>query len=228
MLTTTGHELYAEMDRNEGGAKTHPDGDVEATLSEALRATLDNIAVGVIIVGGDSRILHANQTARRMLNARSPIVSLGGRVGALRADLTDELRQALAQVIQSPHCKSGISLPLVNRDMTAATAHVVPLSLRDAPCGFATIFVASASSSSSVDLSTVGRIFRLTPAESRLLKYLVAGTTITEAAAALAVSEATARTHQSHIYSKLGVSRWTDLMILIGRLLPPICRARVS
>ena len=61
-------------------------------IFEALGTTLDSIDVGVIIVGREARILHANQAAKRMLDQRSPIVSQGGCLGALRADLTKEFK----------------------------------------------------------------------------------------------------------------------------------------
>ena len=68
-----------------------PDRAVEAYLAEALGTTLDNFAVGVIIVAEGAHILHANAAARRMLEARSPVVSLGGCLGAL-----EELQRAIA------------------------------------------------------------------------------------------------------------------------------------
>jgi len=65
-------------------------------LFDALGSTLDSIVIGVVIVADQGRILHANQAAQRMLDARSPIVSLGGCLGALQGDLTKELRRAIA------------------------------------------------------------------------------------------------------------------------------------
>jgi DNA-binding CsgD family transcriptional regulator len=47
-----------------------------------------------------------------------------------------------------------------------------------------------------------------------------------EAASALGITEATARTHRNHIFTKTGVSRRTDLLALVGRLVPPIRRPR--
>ena len=73
-----------------------PDDAAGSYLVEAFGTTLDSIDVGVIIVNGEARILHANQAAKRMLDQRSPIVSLGGCLGTLRADLTKELRTAIA------------------------------------------------------------------------------------------------------------------------------------
>jgi DNA-binding NarL/FixJ family response regulator len=205
-------------------------GNVEASLLDALRITLDSLSVGVIIVDCDARILHANQAARTMLDARSPIISLGGSLCASQANLTNELRQAIAMMRAIDHSSgtSTVGVPLVNKDMTAATAHVLPLvrhELHGDPAAqpTAAVFVASGSTSSRIDVGTVGRIFKLTPAENRLLGLLHAGKRITEAAAALGVTEATAKCHLSHIFSKSGVSRWTDLMILIDHLIPPLC-----
>jgi DNA-binding CsgD family transcriptional regulator len=82
------------------------------------------------------------------------------------------------------------------------------------------------SAASPADFGTVARIFSLTPAEARLLQQLVAGASLTEAASALGVTEATARTHRNHIFTKTGVSRRTDLLALVGRLVPPVRRAR--
>ena len=54
------------------GGKTAPlDDHVKSYLFEALGSTLDSIVIGVIIVGEQGRILHANQAAQRMFAARS-------------------------------------------------------------------------------------------------------------------------------------------------------------
>jgi DNA-binding CsgD family transcriptional regulator len=192
---------------------------------------MDNIAVGAVIVGADLHILHANHAARQMFDARSPIVSLGDRLVALRAELTNELKQAIAHIIQSGYRQSGIGVPLVNRDMTAAAAYIMPLQscTSRAPLAAqaaATIFVTSASQASRVDLSTIGRTFRLTATEGRLLRCLVSGRTLLEATDDLGVSEAAAASLQSEVFAKMGVSRLTDLMILIGNLVPPIFQAQ--
>jgi hypothetical protein len=55
-----------------------------------------------------------------------------------------------------------------------------------------------------------------------LLGELVGGASLSEAAVALGIAEATARTHRNHIFTKTGVSRRTDLMLLVWRLAPPI------
>jgi DNA-binding CsgD family transcriptional regulator len=72
------------------------------------------------------------------------------------------------------------------------------------------------------ETGTLIQNFHLTPAEARLLQQLVSGASLHEAASALGIAEATARTHRNHIFTKIGVSRRSDLLLLVGRLVPPI------
>ena len=230
-MAITAHRMRGEA---KGFAEkvASPDRAVEAYLAEALGTTLDKFAVGVIIVAEDARILHANAAARHMLEARSPIISFGGCLGALEAELTKELRRAIAAARTEPaHIGgTGIGVPLTDRDMTAAAAHVLPLARRDArerggAASAAVVFVARANMMLPVDVGTVARIYGLTPAETRVLQHLIAGASLAEAATALGVSETTAKTHRNHIFLKTGVSRRTELFALIARLVPPIRRA---
>ena len=214
-----------------GGAATHPNGRVASHLADALGTTLDSLAAGVVIVADRAQILHANEAAKRMLDIRSPILSLGGCLAGLQAETTRELRNAIAASASA--CSSigaaGIGVPLVEKDMSAATAHVLPLgrgrSLAPASGASAAVFVTRVESPP-VDVGIVSRIFGFTPAETRLLKQLMVGASLNEAAAALGISVATAKTHRNHIFMKAGVSRRTDLLALIGRLLPPIRRVQ--
>ncbi len=215
-----------------GGRANSLDDNANSYLFEALGSALDSIVMGVIIVADQGRILHTNQAAQRMLDARSPIVSLGGCLGALQAELTKELRRAIAaaQADASLIGAAGIGVPLVDKNMTAATAHVLPLARGDRPARrsnaetAAAVFVTPACTATPADVGTVARIFSLTPAEVRLLQLLVSGASLMEAGAALGITEATARTHRNHIFTKTGVSRRTDLLALVGRLVPPIRR----
>jgi DNA-binding CsgD family transcriptional regulator len=207
------------------------DAAAKAFLFEALASTLNSVAMGVIVVAHEGRILHADRTAQAMFAARSPVVSLGGCLCALRADRTKELRRAVAAVQSDQNSigPDGIGVALVDKAVGAAAAHVLPLPFcranaaeSELPLPVAVVFVMPARPSSPAKIDTVARIFKLTPAEARLLSELVSGASLGEAATALGVAEATARTHRNHIFTKTGVSRRTDLMLLVARLLPPI------
>jgi len=216
-----------------GGEFDPLDAGANLYLFEALGSALDSLALGVIIVGDQGRILHANVAAQLMFEAKSPIISLGGCLCALQAELTKELRLAIAaaQIDTGRISAAGIGVPLVDKSLAAAMAHVLPLArgkrraLQPNGQTPAAVFVTPASTASSpADIGTVARIFSLTPAEARILQQLVSGASLTEAASALGVTEATARTHRNHIFTKTGVSRRTDLLVLVSRLVPPIRR----
>lgn len=214
-----------------GGTMIRHDGRVASHLADALGTTLDSLAAGVVIVTDKGQILHANDAAKRMLDTKSPILSLGGCLAALQADATRELRKAIAASADGSSIgAAGIGVPLVERDMRAATAHVLPLGRYGSPPlasgAAAAIFVTRVETSLPVDVGVLARIFGFTPAETRLLKQLIAGASLMEAASALGISVATAKTHRNHIFMKANVSRRTELLALMGGLLPPLRRAQ--
>jgi DNA-binding CsgD family transcriptional regulator/PAS domain-containing protein len=192
--------------------------DMKSLEKEALSATLDSVAAGIVVVAAEGRILHANDAARRMFEARSPVVSSRGFLTALHPQSTQELMRAIA-IAQSDEARIGgaaIGVPLIGRDLAPATAHVLPLARGDLrtrlmPQATAAVFIAPPGTSLPPDLDAVAHIFGLTPAETRQLHRLVAGDSLAAAAKALGVSEATARSHRQHIFAKMGVSRHADV-----------------
>lgn len=66
------------------------------------------------------------------------------------------------------------------------------------------VFVMPIDTPQPVDLILVARMFSLTPAEGRLLSHLAASADIPEAAAKLGIAEATAKTHRTHLFAKMG------------------------
>jgi DNA-binding CsgD family transcriptional regulator len=205
--------------------------DMKSIETQALGAALDSFAIGVVIVGGEGRILHSNEPARGMLAKGSPIVSNGGRLATLQAKTTGELLEAIAiaQTNEAAISKLGIGIPLIDSTMKAATAHVLPLArgeqrgrlMRRAA---AAIFVMPADTPQPVDLAVVARMFSLTPAEGRVLSHLAASANIPEVAAMLGISEATAKTHRTRLFAKMGVSRRAELLVMLAQLIPPLRR----
>ncbi|MDZ5453449.1 helix-turn-helix transcriptional regulator [Labrys sp. ZIDIC5] len=205
--------------------------DMKTVEQQALGATLDSVTAGIVIVASEGRIMHANETAQRMLDAGSPILSSGGCLATVDSRITEELRKAIAmaQEDETQLPEAGLGVPLGKADGVAAIAHILPLArgqrrTRLVPQATAAVFVALDATPLPTDLGAVARMFGLTPAEIRQLEQLIAGATLRKAAAALQVSEATARTHREHIFAKMGVSRQSDLVALVRRLVPPVRR----
>ena len=204
--------------------------DANKIEADTLEATLDTFIAGVLIVGEQGRILHANDAARRMLSAREPIAAIDGILSARNAAANEELSAAirLARDNEAQIGSSGLGVPL--RCDEPSVAHVLPLArgnvrTRLMPQATAAVFITRAERESSVDIRALVRIFDLTAAEIRLLEQLTRNATLADAAKTLRISQETARTHLAHIFSKTGVSRQADLLTLVDRLAPPICRS---
>ncbi|MBN9258361.1 helix-turn-helix transcriptional regulator [Mesorhizobium sp.] len=203
--------------------------DMKSLEQQTLGATLDSVTVGVVIVAKEGRILHANETARRMIDARSPILSSGGYLAATTSQISEELLSAIAiaQADETRVPAAAMGVPLEDTDHQVAVAHILPLAsghrrTQLVSQATAAVFITRDTAAPPTDLGTVTRLFGLTPTETRQLEQLMAGATLSEAAAALRVSEATARHHREHIFAKMGVSRQADLVSLVRRLVPPI------
>lgn len=209
--------------------------DVKALEAHALSSTLDNFRTGVIVVAADGRVLHANDAARRMLDQGGLVRTVKGRLVACESAANDELARALALACNNEAGigANGIGIALNGSSGEPAIAHVLPLAKGDlrtrlVPQAAAAVFVSKSDESLPSDMGAIGRTFALTPAETRLLEHLVQGATLVDVAAAIGISLATAKTQLSHIFSKTGVTRQTDLIAMVSRLMPQIKRPTAS
>jgi DNA-binding CsgD family transcriptional regulator len=204
--------------------------DLRRIEADTLGATLDTFIAGIVIVGEQGRILHANDAARRMLSARQPIAAIDSILSAHNAAANEALSTALrlARDNEVQIGSSGLGVPLHCDE--PSVAHVLPLAYgnvrtRLMPQATAAVFITRAERDSSADIGALARNFYLTAAEIRLLEQLTRNATLADAARTLRISQETARTHLAHIFSKTGVSRQADLLTLVDRLAPPTRRS---
>lgn len=64
----------------------------------------------------------------------------------------------------------------------------------------------------------VQRLFALTPAETRVATRIGSGLSPRQAAAKLGISEETVRTTLKHVFTKVGVSRQSELAVLLTKI----------
>lgn len=204
--------------------------DMRKIEAHTLATTLDTFVVGVIVVGEEGRILHANNAARRMLSARDPIAAVDGVLSVREAAADEELSAAirLARANEAEMGRRALGVPL--RSEEPSVAYVLPLALGDVrtrlmPQATAAVFITRAERQAPADIRALARHFDLTTAEMRLLEQFTRNATLADAARALRISQETARTHLAHIFSKTGVSRQAELLTLVDRLVPPIRRS---
>lgn len=68
----------------------------------------------------------------------------------------------------------------------------------------------------------IGKTFKLTPAELRVLLAIVELGGVPEVAAALGVADTTVRTHVSRLFEKTGTARQADLVKLVAGYATPL------
>ena len=177
--------------------------EVRAVERATLAAVLDGLAFGVLLVGPELRLLHANRAGEAMLRAGDPLGLRFGRVTAPGA-----LAQALQAALAAPPDgigRRGLGIPARRGDGGELVLHVLPLGdATPLPDAVAAVFVAPACRPRPAPMTAIAALFDLTPTEARVLELIGAGRTNAETAAALGVAVSTVRTHQLRLFEKTG------------------------
>lgn len=196
------------------------------TLERAsLSATLDLLAVGVVLTDETARIIHTNDIALRHLEEGRALRRDADRLSAHDPKVAGELRQAIADAADGQKIsvlRSGIAIPVGD-----FAAWVLPLDSglrRDFGSAFAArsiVFISEQQRSQPFPAELFVRRFGLTPSECRLLMLLTDGMTLSEAAAASGIALTTAKTHLARLFHKTGTQRQVDLVRLAVHAFSP-------
>jgi DNA-binding CsgD family transcriptional regulator len=122
----------------------------------------------------------------------------------------------------------GIAVPLMAQDGERYIAHVLPLSsgaarrVGLASTAVAALFVRKVALEASSPSDVIGRIYKLTPTELRVLLAIVDIGGVPEVAAALGVAATTIKTHLGNLFEKTGVARQADLVKLVAGFSTPL------
>ena len=196
----------------------------------AFAATLDGLRAGLFLLDADGRIVHANAAGREILQGDDFLRPVGGRLVARDAHAHQALRDIFAAAGSGAAAigAKGIALPLAALNGERYVAHVLPLSpqmRQQAALGARTVaalFVGKAALESSGPAEAVGKAFRMTPAELRVLLAIVDIGGVPEVATALGVAESTVKTHLSRLFEKTGAARQADLVKLVAGFATPL------
>lgn len=189
-----------------------------------LGETLDALDLGVILAGEDGEILHSNRCAAVMMAGAGPLraaagtLQAEGRAGrAIRAAVKTVTRGAASGA-------SGIAVRLAADDAPPLFAHVLPLAGGEPGPGqqqaaTAAVFVSPRRSEARA-AAAAATAFGLTAAETRVLKSVLAGRSVTEAAGDLGVAVSTVRSQLNTVFAKTRTTRQSELVRLALSLLP--------
>jgi DNA-binding CsgD family transcriptional regulator len=198
-------------------APTAPTGPTAPTAPLALGAllvrVLDELDVGVVLLGSDAEVLHLNHRAHRQLGGALPLQVLGGQ---LRSDdpvglarLHDALRDATQRGLRR--------LLAVGRGDDRQLAALVPVQP-----GMAALLLGRTQVCEDLALQCFAREHALTAAETRVLAALGRGQQPGDIAREQGVKISTVRTQIGAIRGKTGAGSITALVRLVAGLPPMV------
>ena len=190
-----------------------------------LSAALDTIGIGVLALDSLRRVTFKNATASSLLGDGIDLVNERLLAGPQVADKIDEeIEKALAERGEAPARPAPI---VVARSGTARplAVYVMPIPFVENPgthfLGQARIMVllVNPELDAPPDATIVRDLLGLTLGEARVASLVGEGMSPRDAAQKLGVSVETARTVLKRVFQKVGVSRQSELVALMSRLL---------
>jgi DNA-binding CsgD family transcriptional regulator len=197
-----------------------------ATFADAI----DGLDAGLYLVDADGRLIHANAVGQAILDARDILHEIRGHLAACDPKINQTLREIFAAAGQGDSALGarGIAAPLTGKDGQRHVAHVLPLTSgarRRAGVAYravAALFVRKAALAMPPRSEIIGKVFKLTPTELRVLLAIVEVGGVPDVAAALGVAGSTVKTHLDRLFEKTGTGRQADLVKLVAGYATPL------
>ena len=177
---------------------------------------LDALKTVVLILGEGGRLVYANAAGRALLDAGILLVVRGGIVEPWDRSEAAALRNIVAG--------GGTgTVRLVRRDGGHALASALPLGSgrrRSGSGGRVAMFVQDVAAAPNA-AEAIGRLYRLTGGELRVMLGLASGETPKSIAQRYGIAPSTVRSHLKSLFAKTGTNRQKDLVKLLFSV-PPI------
>jgi DNA-binding CsgD family transcriptional regulator len=185
--------------------------------------TLNQMAVGTIIVDDHGRILDKDPVAESLLKEADGVASVSGMLSLNDRAASGRLHEAIRKIAESER-KGERSLVEAIRVERPSGKRDFGLIVKPAPqpryldeqhIPAIVVFISDPDRSTALAPAALAKLFGLTPAEATFAVLLGEGLTLDEAAMELSIARNTARAHLRSIFAKTGVSRQTMLVRLI-------------
>jgi len=202
---------------------------VSRLTSEMFEASLDALSSAIYFIGQHGRVVYLNRVARSQVKSGKILRLVDDRLVAAGRDAQKLLQTELFAIGFDPdrEDRPGCAIALTDGEGAGLIAHVLPLrggaQVRVANhfAAVAAIFVQDPAIALTLANAAFAKLYGLTDGELRLLNGLAPGLSLGEAARALGIGEATAKTHLQHIFAKTKTSKQAELLYLLMTCTPP-------
>lgn len=197
-------------------------------LSQAEAATfadiLDGLSPAIFLVDAEGQVVHGNAAGRSVLHKGDLLRTVHGRLTAIDTQVDQALHSAFiaAGKNDAEIGAKGSALPLKGRAGERYVAHVLPLTVGEkrktgaASNAVVALFVRKAELEAEPSSEVIGKTYKLTPTELRVLRAIVDVGGVRQVAENLGVADTTVKTHLGRLFEKTGVSRQADLVKLVA------------
>jgi PAS domain-containing protein/DNA-binding CsgD family transcriptional regulator len=193
---------------------------IERTEEHAqdLAGALNRVRCALVLCDSDARVLWANSAAERIFARGSDIRVCAERLAMPLPQETTALRRRIAQVVQNDESAQPADRYVILGStglqvmMHLVTGREVLSMCGRSPQGRVLLVLSSPGEVPTLPADLIGRVFALSPAESRIAAALFSGLTINEYASATGVTIGTARFQLQQVLAKTQASRQADLI----------------
>jgi DNA-binding CsgD family transcriptional regulator len=200
----------------------------EASMVAPIADAMDSLRTAVFLLDAGASIAYTNASGQDILSRNDFLRSVLGRLVAADPIIDRAVREAVISHSDGAIAGGNIALPFLARDGERFVGHLLPLAAgRRRQAGFtydatAVLFVSKASFDVTYAPQIIKDVFRLTPAELRVLLAIAEIGGVAETAKSLDVAESTIKTHLGRIYTKTATRRQADLVRLLATYSSPL------
>jgi DNA-binding CsgD family transcriptional regulator len=194
-------------------------------IFQAGEVVLDSIPLGVVLFTADERAVYANRAAEAIFRDEDGLKLRSGVLAATASSTAASIRQAIRSAASLDTLPEGNEVLLVERKSLRRPYQVAVLPMRRqypqfAGIGAPAVLVLITDPEWEIPVAPhlICKLYGLTPKEAELAGKLARGMSPEQAANELSMQYETARTHLKHIYSKMSISRQSELVALVGRI----------
>lgn len=173
---------------------------------------LEDLTLAVFILASDMEIVIANGAARSLSAHGDRVLAANGCLRILHEGRHVELVRAVARAAAEP-APAGMWFYVGSLDRDAQPP--LHLYVRGVAPGRAALYVVDPLPPSLPDGDLLRRMYRFSPAETRVVVEMLQGHSVEGTAEALSLSIHTVRAHLKNLFAKTGVRRQSDLLQLI-------------
>jgi DNA-binding CsgD family transcriptional regulator len=207
-----GRAISIERDRDQNRARR-----------AAATALGERLAMGVILVDGDARVLDVSRRARSTLDGGDGLHSEDGRLCATKAGQTERLRRLIGEAASAAESgdepSAGLTLLLERPSGRAPLAvEIAGVASRDARPqeSQALVYVRDPECGAELSLEGLRRLYGLTRTEAQVTSLIARGMNHALVARELNVTVCAIRFHLKSIYAKTSTQRQAELVYLLA------------